>query len=114
MRQLSKKLYFCSVFNENDMPSFESLYHETEMNIREAVYRFSELKSKCDALREENENLRKEQELLREKLAKTEDKLKLVELTNTIADREDRTELKRQINEWVREIDNSIKLLSGK
>ena len=34
-------------------------------------------------------------------------------LTNTIIEKEDKTELKKQINEWVREIDSSIKLLSG-
>ena len=75
-----KKLYFCSVLSEKDMSSFESLYHETEMNVRED----------------------------------TEEKLKLVELTNTIIDKESKTELKKQINDWVREIDNSIKLLNGK
>ena len=48
------------------------------------------------------------------RLEETEEKLKLVELTNTIVDREDKTELKKQINDWVREIDNSIKLLNGK
>ena len=48
------------------------------------------------------------------RLEETEEKLKLVELTSTIVDREDKTELKKQINDWVREIDNSIKLLNGK
>ena len=61
----------------------------------------------------ENEALRAERSELREQLEKTEEKLKLVELTNTIIDKEDKTELKKQINEWVREIDSSIKLLSG-
>ena len=95
------------------MPSFESLYHETEMNVREAVYCFSELKAKFEAVCRENEALRAERSELREQLEKTEEKLKLVELTNTIIDKEDKTELKKQINEWVREIDSSIKLLSG-
>ena len=49
---------------------------------------------------------------LRGQLDETEEKLKLVELTSTIIDREDKTRLKRQINDWVREIDSSIKLLS--
>ena len=96
------------------MTSFESLYHETEMNVREAVYRFSELKSKYEAAVRENERLRKELAVAREQLDKTEEKLKLVELTNTIIEKEDKTELKKQINDWVREIDNSIKLLNGK
>ena len=95
------------------MPSFESLYHEPEMNVREAVWRFSELKAKFEAVGRENEALRAERSELREQLEKTEEKLKLVELTNTIIDKEDKTELKKQINEWVREIDSSIKLLSG-
>jgi phage shock protein A len=84
------------------------------MNVREAVHRFSELKSKCEALAKENETLRKNEAEMRTRLQETEEKLKLVELTSTIIDKEDKTELKRQINEWVREIDNSIRLLSGK
>ena len=96
------------------MSSFESLYHEVEMNVREAVYRFSKLKSQNQELRQENEKLREELSDLRKRLEDKEEKLKLVELTGTIIDREDKTELKKQINDWVREIDNSIKLLSGK
>ena len=82
--------------------------------MREAVYRFSELKSKYETAVRENERLRKELAVAREQLDKTEEKLKLVELTNTIIEKEDKTELKKQINDWVREIDNSIKLLNGK
>ena len=96
------------------MSSFESLYHEVEMNVREAVYRFSKLKSQNEELRNENEKLRLELSDLRGRLEEIEEKKKLVELTGTILDREDKTELKKQINDWVREIDNSIKLLSGK
>ena len=96
------------------MSSFESLYRETEMNVREALHRFSELKSKCETLAKENETLRKNEAEMRTRLQETEEKLKLVELTSTILDKEDKTELKKQINDWVREIDNSIKLLSGK
>lgn len=84
------------------------------MNVREAVHRFSELKSRYEHLNRENEELRAEVSDLRERLAETEEKLKLVELTSTIIDKGDKTELKKQINDWVREIDNSIKLLSGK
>ena len=84
------------------------------MNVREAVYRFSKLKSQNEELRNENEKLRLELSDLRGRLEQTEEKLKLVELTGTIIDREDKTELKKQINDWVREIDNSIKLLNGK
>lgn len=82
------------------------------MNVREAVRRFSELKSKYESAQRENEKLRSEVTMLRGQLDETEEKLKLVELTSTIIDREDKTRLKRQINDWVREIDNSIKLLS--
>ena len=107
-------MYFCSVSKKNGMSSFESLYRETEMNVREAVRRFSELKSKYESAQRENEKLRSEVTMLRGRLDETEEKLKLVELTSTIIDREDKTRLKRQINDWVREIDNSIKLLSEK
>lgn len=107
-------MYFCSVFKRNGMSSFESLYHKTEMNVREAVHRFKELKKKYEATRQENEELRTTVEELRRQLEGTTEKLKLVELTSTIIDKEDKTELKKQINDWVREIDNSIRLLNGK
>ena len=96
------------------MSSFESLYRETERNVREAVRRFSELKAKYETARRENEALRAALSEAKGRLEETEEKLKLVELTSTIVDREDKTELKKQINDWVREIDNSIKLLNGK
>ena len=95
-------MYFCSVSKKNGMSSFESLYRETEMNVREAVRRFSELKSKYESAQRENDKLRSEVKMLRGQLDETEEKLKLVELTSTIIDREDKTRLKRQINDWVR------------
>ena len=111
---ISEKIVFLQRFKRNGMASFESLYRETETNVREAVRRFSELKGRYEQVRMENEGLRAEVSALRERLEETEEKMKLVELTSTIIDKEDKTELKKQINDWVREIDNSIKLLSGK
>lgn len=96
------------------MSSFESLYHETEMNVREAIHRFQELKQRYESARQENEELRDEVARLKGQLEETTEKLKLVELTSAIIDKEDKTELKKQINDWVREIDNSIRLLNGK
>lgn len=64
------------------------------MNVREAVHRFSELKSKCESLTKENETLRSQVADMRKQLQETEEKLKLVELTSTIIDKEDKTELK--------------------
>ena len=96
------------------MSSFESLYRETERNVREAVRRFSELKAKYETARRENGALRAALAEAKGRLEETEEKLKLVELTSTIVDREDKTELKKQINDWVREIDSSIKLLNSK
>ena len=78
------------------------------------MYRFKELKSKYEAVQLENEELRNTVGQLRQQLDETTEKLKLVELTTTIIDKEDKTELKKQINDWVREIDNSIRLLNGK
>lgn len=95
------------------MPSFEKLYHETEYKIKEAIERFNKLKSKCEVLSEENAALKEENSSLRTQLEETEEKLKLIELTNTIVTKEDRKLLKRQIDEWVREIDSSIKILES-
>lgn len=96
------------------MPSFEKLYHETEDKIKEAIERFNKLRNKCESLIKENASLKEEVSSLRVQLEETEEKLKLIELTNTIVTKEDKKLLKRQIDEWVRDIDSSIKILESK
>ncbi len=95
------------------MPSFESIYIKTEANINKAVEHFKILRDENIALREQNERISAELEQTKQELDKTKEKLKLVELTKTIKTKKDSQDLKRQINEWVRETDESIRILES-
>lgn len=96
------------------MVTFESLYTKIEYNVKAALLRISELNSENRKLAEENEALRNKQRELEEKLSDAEEKMKLLVITKTVLDKKDKTETKQQINDWVREIDYCIKLLSNK
>ncbi|MBR4786961.1 MAG: hypothetical protein IK013_03675 [Bacteroidales bacterium] len=109
----TKKLYFCTSKGKA-MASFESLYNKIEYNVKSAILRMAELRKENDTLREEVELLRQQQQGLRKQLADMEEKIKLTIITKTILDKEDKKETKRQIQDWVREIDNCITLLTSK
>ncbi|MBQ6072240.1 MAG: hypothetical protein IKQ75_09715 [Bacteroidales bacterium] len=96
------------------MASFESLYNKIEYNVKAAALRMAELRKENEMLQEEVELLRQQQQGLRKQLADMEEKIKLTIITKTILDKEDKKETKRQIQDWVREIDNCITLLTSK
>lgn len=96
------------------MATFESLYNKIEYNVKAALLRIAELNRENQKLSKENEELQRRQRDLEEKLSDTEEKMKLLVITKTVLDKKDKTETKQQINDWVREIDYCIKLLSNK
>lgn len=73
-----------------------------------------ELRRENVELKEELEFMKLQQAELEEQLASADEKMKLLVVTKTILDKKDKTETKQQINDWVREIDNCVKLLSNK
>lgn len=70
-----------------------------------------ELREENAKLQMENEALKTEAAELRRQLNDKDEKLKLLVVTKKILYKEDKTEIKKQINDWVREIDNCIELL---
>ncbi|MCQ2284978.1 MAG: hypothetical protein MJZ57_08770 [Bacteroidales bacterium] len=96
------------------MASFESLYNKIEYNVKAALLRLSELSNENEQLRRQNEELEEKQHALQQQLIDTEEKMKLLVITKTVLDKKDKIETKQQINDWVREIDYCIKLLSNK
>ena len=96
------------------MASFESLYNKIEYNVKEALIHFAELKEENEQLRNENEILKQKQEGMTRRLADMEEKIKLTVITRTVLDKDDKKKTKKQINDWVREIDNCITLLTSK
>lgn len=96
------------------MASFESLYNKIEYNVKAALVQIAELKKENELLRTENDLLKQQQEGLKRRLADMDEKVKLTVITKTVLDKEDKKETKKQINDWVREIDNCITLLTNK
>lgn len=74
----------------------------------------AELRKENDRLKNEKAALEKETEELRKKVEDAENKLKLLVVTKTVLYKEDTKQTKKQINDWVREIDNCIALLKNK
>ena len=96
------------------MATFGSLYNKIEYNIKTALLRLTELQKENARLREEKEGLMRKNEELQRQVVDMEDKMKLLIITKTVFDKQDKKETKKQINDWVREIDNCITLLTNK
>ena len=96
------------------MAKFDILYNKIEYNVKAALLRMAELRKENDRLKNEKAALEKETEELRKKVEDAENKLKLLVVTKTVLDKEDTKQTKKQINDWVREIDNCIALLKNK
>ena len=94
------------------MASFLSLYNEVEYKIKQATVRLDEYRAKISLLSKENEQLKRENATLREQVTELNEKYKLLTLTQTLLKKEDKTEIKKKINDLVREIDNCIMLLN--
>lgn len=100
-------------YDYEQMSTFLSLYNEVEYKIKQISIRYNEqreenqkLKKNVDQLKLENADLTKRTEELNEKL-------KLVTITKTILKKEDKKDIKKKINDLVREIDDCIGLLNS-
>lgn len=96
------------------MASFESLYNDIEYKVKAATIRIAELNDENQKLRDRNTALEIERKHLEKQLEEAEEKIKLLVITKTVLEKKDNTDTKQQINDWVREIDYCIKLLSNK
>lgn len=93
------------------MDSFLSLYNQVEYKIKQATVRYQECKKENEELKAENERLQEELKRLKLQLQDNEEKYKLVTITKTILNKEDKKDIKKEINDLVREIDNCIEYL---
>lgn len=96
------------------MASFESLYNDITHTIKAAQIRFAEMQQARSVLERQNEELLAERAGLQQKIEELEEKLKLLVITKTVLNKEDNKKTKKQINDWVREIDDCIALLSNR
>ena len=93
------------------MDSFLSLYNQVEYKIKQATLQFNECKKENKELKEENLRLQEELKRLKLQLQDNEEKYKLATITKTILNKEDKKDIKKEINDLVREIDNCIEYL---
>lgn len=96
------------------MASFESLYNKIEYNVKAALLKVADLQRENAELREENARLEEQRKNLLKQTEELTERLKLVVITKTVFDKKDKQETKKQINDWVREIDKCINLLTNK
>ena len=96
------------------MAKIDILYNKIEYNVKAALLRMKDLKEENDRLRVEKERKERENEALRAQVTDLEEKMKLLVVTKTTFDKEDNKKTKKQINDWVREIDNCIALLKNR
>lgn len=78
------------------------------------MLQIADLQEENSEMRKQNEELALQNELLKKQLSEMEEKMKLVVVTNTLLYKEDKQETIKQINDWVREIDKCINLLTVK
>ena len=95
------------------MASFYSLYNDIEYKIKQAQLRLIDISRENKQLQEEKLLIKNENERLQARVRELEEKIKLMTITQTIIQKEDKTETKRKITELVREIDNCIGLLNS-
>ncbi|MBO7446286.1 MAG: hypothetical protein J6T86_07765 [Bacteroidales bacterium] len=96
------------------MATFQSIYNRIEYNVKEGAQRMKVLQQENARLASENQQLREQQEQLEHLLDETKERIKLVTITETLINKEHKQEIKKQIKDWVQEIDKCINLLTTK
>ena len=100
--------------NKKSMASFESLYNKIEYNVKAALLKTAELQRENAELRERNAELEEQGKMMQKQIDELTERLKLIVVTKTVFNKKDKQETKKQINDWVREIDKCINLLTNK
>ena len=96
------------------MATFQNIYNRIEYNVKEGVEKIKVLREENEKLTLENQKLRARQEELEHLLDEAKEKIKLVTITETLINKEHKQEIKKQIKDWVQEIDKCISLLTTK
>jgi len=96
------------------MATFQSIYNRIEYNVKEGAEQMKVLREENARLKQENEKLLARQKELEHLLDDTKEKIKLVTITETLINKEHKQEIKKQIKDWVQEIDKCISLLTTK
>jgi predicted nuclease with TOPRIM domain len=96
------------------MATFQSIYNSIEYNVKEGAEKIRVLKQENARLEAENQALKERQQELEHLLDDAKERIKLITITETIINKEHKQEIKKQIKDWVQEIDKCINLLTTK
>ncbi|MBO4489652.1 MAG: hypothetical protein J5741_08385 [Bacteroidales bacterium] len=96
------------------MATFQSIYNRIEYNVKEGAEKIRGLQQENARLEAENQTLKERQQELEHLLDDAKERIKLITITETIINKEHKQEIKKQIKDWVQEIDKCINLLTTK
>ena len=96
------------------MSTLQNKYNELEEKLSRIIIRISENQQIINNIKNENQNLTEESEAARQELEMWKNKHRALAMSQKILNKEDNNELKKEINELVREIDFCIGYINGK
>ena len=96
------------------MSKFENKYGELEEKMNAIIMRLNDYQQVINNLNKENESLRKKLAEAEKEMTEWKNKHQILGVTQSILQKEDKAELKKEINRLVREIDYCIGYINGK
>lgn len=96
------------------MSRFENQYGELEKKMNAIVMRLNDYQQVINNLKEENKSLQTKLAETEKEMTEWKNKQQILGVTQSILKKEDKAELKKEINRLVREIDYCIGYINGK
>lgn len=96
------------------MSRFENQYGELEKKLNAIVMRLNDYQQVINNLKEENKSLQTKLAEAEKEMTEWKNKQQILGVTQSILKKEDKAELKKEINRLVREIDYCIGYINGK
>lgn len=96
------------------MSRFENQYGELEKKMNAIVMRLNDYQQVINNLKEENKSLQTKLAEAEKEMTEWKNKQQILGVTQSILKKEDKAELKKEINRLVREIDYCIGYINGK
>ena len=96
------------------MATLQQKYNELEGKMHGVIARINEYQHIINKLKRENEALRRQAAAATEEAAQWKNKHQMLGATQSILKKEDKNELKKEINQLVREIDYCIGYINSK
>lgn len=96
------------------MSEFENKYGELEKKLTGIVMRLNDYQQVINNLKEENSSLQTKLADVEAEMTEWKNKQQILGVTQSILKKEDKAELKKEINRLVREIDYCIGFINGK